>query len=328
MWLTAILFFIGFIVLIKGADILIDGSVALANKLGISPLLVGLTVVAFGTSLPELVVNLFAGSSDATDLAIGNAVGSNIANVFLILGVAAFIAPLTVRAVTVWREILIAVMASAILLILVSDHILDHTSFIGLDRVDGLVLISYFVIFLYYSFGSKAHINPSIEKEAKKAEENDESVASIFMKTSLGIAGLILGGRWIVSGAITFASSLGISQAVIGLTVVAIGTSLPELVASVVAVKKRHIDIAVGNVVGSNLFNIFWVLGIGAILNPLPVTSETYYDILVSLSASVLLFLAMFIGKPKHSIYRPSSFIFIGLYVAYLIFVVSRNIVI
>lgn len=317
-----ILFVVGFIVLIYGAEWLIEGASILAKRIGVSDLIVGLTVVAFGTSLPELIVNLFANTGTG-ELAIGNVIGSNIANILLILGVAAIIHPLSVHRTTVWREILFNVMAAAMLVILVSERLLVAGGFNGLDRIDGIILMSYFIIFLYYTFGKttfgKAKEQASVKDKVHNKTENF-NVATVFMKMAGGIAGLYFGGKWIVDGAIALAEVFGASEAFIGLTIIAIGTSLPELAASVIAVRNKNVDIAVGNAVGSNLFNIFWVLGLSAFVRPLPFDNSLFQDVMIMLGVAIVLFLSMAFGKNRHHISRFEGRIFVGLYVAYLVF--------
>jgi len=317
--LTFILFIAGFVLLIKGADFLVTGASALAFKFGIAPLVIGLTIVAFGTSAPELVVNLLASLSGNTDIAIGNILGSNIVNILLILGVTAIIYPLTVQKSTVWKEIPFALLAVIVLVFMASDALIDGAGSSLLSRIDGLVLMSFFVIFLYYIVGM-AKQAPAEDSEAPA----DMTTMRSWILISGGLIGLVIGGKWIVDGAVVFAQSLGVSEALIGLTIVAIGTSLPELATSVVAAFKKNTDIAVGNIVGSNIFNIFWILGISSMIAPLPFAPAMTFDILVTLGATLLLFLALFVGR-KHTIEKWQGVMFIGLYVAYVAFLIVRG---
>lgn len=320
--LTAVLFLVGFILLVKGADSMVTGASALAKKLGISALVIGLTIVAFGTSAPELVVNLLASLNGNTDIAIGNIVGSNIANILLILGVAAIIHPLAVQKGTAWKEIPFALLAIIVLFIMASDSILNGATESVLTRGDGLVLISFFIIFMYYIFG--------VAKQTPAQEDNaEEPIADLSYSRSAvmiigGLVALVIGGKWIVDGAVLFATSLGVSQSLIGLTIVAIGTSLPELATSVVAAMKKQSDIAVGNVVGSNIFNVFWILGISAIISPLPFAEALRLDLLVAVLVTLLLFLALFAGK-RHVLERWQGVCFVLLYVIYIIFLILRG---
>ncbi len=320
--LTLLLFLAGFVLLIRGAEWLISGSTALAKFFGISDLIIGLTVVAFGTSLPELIVNLFA-SAESSELAIGNVIGSNIANILLILGVAAILKPLTVHRTTVYREIIFNIAAAGILGVLVAERFLSEGGFKGLDHIDGIVLVSYFAIFIYYTFGRVTTHHESPEDAPKKKKTVD--FGPVFLKIILGVLGLWLGGQWIVNGAIEIATFYGVSDALIGLTIVAIGTSLPELAASIIAVRKGSVDIAVGNAVGSNLFNIFWVLGLGAIVRPIGFDDTLIIDIIINAVVAVILFLTMTVGRYRHQISKREGIMFIHLYVAYLIFAIIRG---
>jgi cation:H+ antiporter len=311
-----LMFIIGFGLLVRGAEWLVDGSTLLGKKLGAPDLLIGLTIVAFGTSLPELVVNIFAGASGEGDLAMANAVGSNIANTLLILGVAATIRPLTVHRTVVYREIIFNIMATLMLAVLVADKlVLGHEGFIGLDKVDGIVLMSYFMLFLYYSFG-RSSFRTKAQAYTKKLIVN---IPTSFLKIVGGAMALYFGGSWIVSGASEIALSFGLSETLIGATVVAIGTSLPELASSVIATKRGQVDIAVGNAVGSNLFNILWVLGLGAFLNPIAISSDAYLNIIVATVVATILFGTMVFGKYRHQISQSEGRIFISIYIIYII---------
>ncbi|MBI2123842.1 MAG: calcium/sodium antiporter [Candidatus Wildermuthbacteria bacterium] len=320
MTLTYILFFVGFAALIKGAGFLVDGASSLARRLGVSTLVIGLTIVAFGTSAPELIVNIFASIQGNTDIAIGNVLGSNIANILLILGISAVIYPLAVKRGTVWKEIPLAFLAMIILAFMANDVLIDKSSSSALTRIDGLILISFFIIFLYYVFGiSKAEPSDTVEIKPRTRS----LLRSCFMIGG-GLVGLTVGGKWIVDGAIVIAANLGMSEALIGLTVVAVGTSLPELATSAVAAYKKDVDIAVGNIVGSNIFNIFWILGASAIIHPLSFSQALMSDVLMALVATFLLFATMFIGK-RHILERWQGISFIVLYVVYIAYVVIRG---
>ncbi|MDP2656202.1 MAG: calcium/sodium antiporter [bacterium] len=317
--LTYILFIIGFYILIKGADLLVDGSSSVAKKLKISTIVIGLTVVSFGTSAPEFIVNIFASAQGNTQLAIGNILGSNIANILLILGVAAIIYPLATKKNTVWKEIPLGLLAAVLLGVLVNDNLIDSGSFSGLSRIDGVVLLSLLLIFLYYTFGISKITGEKDEIEIKKMG---------YFKSTLfiiaGMIGLVVGGKWIVDGAVKIAENFHISQSLIGLTIVAIGTSLPELATSAVAAFKKQTDIAIGNVVGSNIFNIFWILGFSALVRPLPFDDSSNGDILMTIGASALLFIIMFLGK-RHVVERWQGIMMVGLYVAYIVFLVMTK---
>jgi len=318
--LPYILLIIGFAILIKGAGWLVDGATSIARRFNVSDLVIGLTVVAFGTSSPELFVSIIASIKGNTEIAIGNVLGSNVANIFLILGVSSIIYPLTVGKGTVWKEIPLSLLAAVVLGFLANDQLIDKREFSALTRIDGLIFLSFFVIFMYYSF--------SIAKRIEGMEEHIPAKEHGMVKASLlvivGLFGLALGGQWIVDGAVHLALTLGMSQALAGLTIVAVGTSLPELATSAVAAKKRNVEIAVGNVVGSNIFNIFFVLGISSFVKPLPFRITNNVDIGVVVLASLLLFAYMFTGK-KRSLDRWEGMLFVVFYVGYTIFLIIRG---
>jgi cation:H+ antiporter len=320
MILTYILFFVGFAALIKGAGLLVDGASSLARRLGVSTLVIGLTIVAFGTSAPELIVNIFASIQGNTDIAIGNILGSNIANILLILGISAAIYPLAVKRGTVWKEIPLAFLAVIVLAFMANDVLIDKSSSSALTRIDGLVLTSFFIIFLYYVFGiSKAEPSDMVEIKPRT-----RSLLRSCLMIGGGLVGLVVGGKWIVGGAVAIATGLGMSEALIGLTIVAVGTSLPELATSAVAAYKKDVDIAVGSIVGSNIFNIFWVLGLSAVIYPLSFSQALMSDVLMAVVTTFLLFATMFIGK-RHILERWQGISFIVLYVVYIASVVIRG---
>ena len=316
--LTYVLFALGFIFLIKGADYLVDGSSSLAQRAGISQLVIGLTIVSFGTSAPELIVNIMASFKGAGDIGIGNVLGSNIANILLILGVASVIYPLRIQKSTTWKEVPLNFLSAFVLLVLANDVLIDGANRSILSRIDGMILIFFFIIFIYYTIG--------LAKTEKKYNNNVQknSIPKSIGMVFTGILGLAYGGQWVVGGAIDIASRFGLSEALIGLTIVAIGTSLPELATSAVAAYKKNSDIAIGNVVGSNLFNIFWVLGLSALIHPMPFSYTLNVDILVYLVAALFLFIFAFTGKKDH-VSRLNGIIFLFGYAAYLIFLIIRG---
>jgi len=319
MVLVYTLFIIGFVILIKGADMLVAGSSSIAKKLNISDLVIGLTIVAFGTSTPELFVNIFAAAQGNTELAIGNILGSNIANILLILGVSAIIYPLTVQKTTIWKEIPFSLLAALAIGILANDQLIDRKESSELSRSDGLILLGFFIIFLYYITGMAKRSKTAVDEEIK---EMSNAKAIIFIL--IGLAGLAFGGQWIVNGAVQIAQQFNVSQSLIGLTIVAIGTSLPELATSAVAAYRRHTDIAIGNAVGSNIFNIFWVLGLNAVISPLPFRPAANADILMTIIASIMLFGAVFTGK-IHRLNRYEGAFFVLVYIGYLVFLINRG---
>lgn len=318
--LPYILLVVGIVLLIKGADLLVDGASSIARRMNVSDLVIGLTVVAFGTSTPELFVNIFSSLKGNTDIAVGNVLGSNIANIFLILGVSSIIYPLTVTKGTVWKEIPFSLLAALILGIMANDHLIDKTGSSALTRIDGLVFLSFFIIFIYYSLS----IAESIEGMEEHVPAKQYGLGKSLLLVLLGLFGLTLGGQWIIDGAVHVAGKFGMSQSLVGLTVVAVGTSLPELATSAVAASKKNVEIAVGNVVGSNIFNIFFVLGVSSIIKPLPFQLRNNIDIAAVILASTLLFTSMFTGK-KRSLDRWEGLVFLALYAGYTAFLIIQG---
>lgn len=310
-----LLLIIGFGILIKGADWLVDGASALARKHKISELAIGLTIVAFGTSMPEFVVNSFAAYQSHADIAFGNIIGSNIFNLFAILGIAGLITPLIVQSSTVWKEIPFSFLA-ALLLFLLSNSIFSENQV--LSRVDGVILLIFFCFFLYYVFWQLKTENIQIEVNKKEF-----SNLKIWMLILLGLTLLIAGGNFVVTNSVRIAEVLGISQTIIGLTIVAAGTSLPELATSVVAAIKKNNDIAVGNIIGSNIFNILFILGISSLIRPLEFNLNFNKDLFLLGLGTILLFIAMFSGKKK-KLDRWEAGIFLSIYIGYTILLIKN----
>jgi cation:H+ antiporter len=315
--LTYILFAIGFVMLIKGASMLVDGASSVAKKANISPIVIGLTIVAFGTSAPELIVNIYATLEDNTDIAIGNVIGSNIGNVFLILGIAAIINPLVSKENTVWKEIPLSLLAALLIGLMANDVLFDGATSSVISRIDGFVFIAFFIIFLYYTFGIA-----KVEGEASADEVKEMPVGKSVLFITIGLVGLSVGGKFIVDGAVQIAKTFHISESLIGLTIVAIGTSLPELATSAMAAYKKQSDIAIGNVVGSNIFNTFWILGMSAVISPLPFSPNQQLDTLVNILASVVLFVLLMVGK-RHVIQKWQGILMIIIYVIYVGYLIS-----
>ncbi|MBI4136426.1 calcium/sodium antiporter [Candidatus Roizmanbacteria bacterium] len=309
---------LGLVILILGAEGLVRGASSLAKKLGISSLVIGLTIVAFGTSAPELVVNIFSALEGSADIAIGNIIGSNIANILLILGISALITPLAVTSGTVWKEIPFGLLAMGLTFIMGNDALIDKVGFNAITRTDGLTLMALMAIFMYY-----------VISIAKKGNGNHDDVKqySTAMSVTLilgGLAALFYGGKLLVDNAIILARLAGLSESLIGLTIVAVGTSLPELATSVVAAMHKQNDIAVGNIIGSNIFNIFWILGLSSVILQLPFNPTVNIDVLVGIGATLLLFFTMFVGK-RHTIEGWQGAFFIFLYVSYVGYLVVRG---
>jgi len=309
----------GFTFLVKGADYLIDGATSLARRFNISDLFVGLTIIAFGTSTPELVINIVSSLHGSTDIAIGNVLGSNIANVLLILGITAMISPLIIKHDIVWREIPLSIMATLLLIVMVNDPLLDHSAIGLVSRLDGLLLSILFFAYLYYVY-RVARSNRSVIKHARPLRGPIIAVLMII----LGIVGLSMGGVLVVEAAKNIAQMFGWSQALVGLTFVAVGTSLPELMTSVVAALKHKADIAIGNVVGSNILNISWALGFSAVIRPIPFQAGYNMDIIILILVTVLLFLWLSLAKTPR-LNRKQGLVMILLYLVYLATIIFRE---
>lgn len=317
--LTYALMILGFGVVILGAECLVRGASALAKRLKVSELVIGLTVVAFGTSLPELFVNLTASIKAEHGIALGNIIGSNTANILLILGISGLISPLTVTKGTVWKEIPLSLLAVLLVGMLANDRLIDGGDYCGLTRSDGLVFLSFFAVFLYYSAGIAGQITGAAEQVPRR----DYGLGWTIFLVAAGLFCLIAGSRWLVDGAVEMASELGVSQSVIGVSVVAAGTSLPELTTSAVAAYKGNFEIAVGNVIGSNIFNVFFILGVSSVIRPIPFESEQNLDVGVSIVAGVILLVFMFTGK-RRVLDRWESAILVIMYVVYIGLLVNR----
>ncbi len=311
--LAYVLMVVGFVLVIRGADLFVSGASSLAKRLHVSDLAIGLTVVAFGTSLPELAVNVTASIRGDAGITIGNIIGSNIANILLILGVAGIIFPLAVTKGTVWKEIPLSLLAAVLVGILANDRFIDGAASSRLTRIDGLVLLCFFAVFLYYTAG----IARTIEGATSGAGKDVQTPLRTGVLMAAGFVALLVGSTWVVGGAVKLATSLGVSQTVVGLTIVALGTSLPELATSAAAAYRKNAEIAIGNVVGSNIFNIFFILGISALIRPIPFEPKVNVDIGVSIVASGLLFLCMFTGK-RRILDRWEAAIFLLLYAVYI----------
>lgn len=318
--ISVVLLILGFSFLVKGAGFLVDGASSLAKRLKISELVIGLTVVAFGTSSPELVVNIFAAIQGNTDIAIGNILGSNTFNNLFILGISAVVFPLTVTNNTVWKEIPFSFLAAILVFILGNDQLIDKNNFSLLSHGDGLIFLSFFIVFMYYILGTLKRNDIIAERVVSK----QFGLAKSLFWIVIGLIGLCIGGKLVVDGAVFVIHKLGVSEKLIGLTIVAMGTSLPELATSVVAARKKNANIAVGNIVGSNIFNIFFILGLSSIINPLPFSANINIDVGITILASFILFMSMFTGK-KYLIDRWEGILYILFYVAYVIFLINRG---
>lgn len=309
-----ILLVVGFVILIKGADWFVDGASAVAGNFKISKMLIGLTIVAFGTSAPEFAVSIKSLLSGSGDIVLGNVVGSNIFNILLILGVSACVHTLTVKNNTVKKELPITLLMSTLLFALLSDNLFDSNLTNMFTRGDGFVLLLVFLVFIYYLISLMRN---------KTEDETDEELMKLpkaILLTVVGITGIVLGSNYVVDSASYIAEMLGVSQRMIGLTIIAMGTSLPELVTSVIATKKGEYDIAIGNVVGSNIFNIGIVIGLPVLLfGTIPNVTYNIVDLMMMLASAALLFIFSY---NDYKIKRDEGIIFVIMFVLYYSYVI------
>ena len=310
--LISILFLlIGFVIVVKGANLLIDGASSLAKKLSISEIAIGLTIVAFGTSAPELVVNVFASIGGHHEITFGNILGSNIFNILMVLGIAGIISTISVQRNTVLREIPFLLVAT----LLVFGLSLWNSD---LSLLDGIILLGFLILFFIYVFGFlKA-------KPLQGSDIKEYSYPITILIMILGMIGLFFGGKFVVDNAVIIARYFGVSEKFIGLTIVALGTSLPELVTSIIAITKGRNDLAIGNVVGSNLFNILLVLGVSSLIAPIQYDIALNIDFAFLCIITIMLFITMFIGK-KHKLTKIEAVLFVILYFVYLVFLFVRK---
>ena len=309
----------GLALLIGAADLLVKGASAIASRYGISPLMIGLTVVSFGTSMPEMLVSVTAGLRGSADLAVANVLGSNLFNILVVLGVAAMIYPLRVHSSTVVSEIPFSLSAAILLGFLANAALFASKPELSISRLDGAILLLFFLLFMLYIF-SISSADDSQESPPPASQPVSRSIAFIVA----GIAGLYLGGELAVQGAVALARGWGVGDALIGLTILAIGTSLPELMASAMAAFRREADIAVGNVVGSNIFNILWILGVTASIQKLPFDAISNIDIIMVIVATMLILLAV-VSSRAATISRVWGGVFVCVYIAYMVYVIQRG---
>ena len=317
MIISTLLIIIGFTSLILGANWLVDGASSLAKKNNISDLVIGLTIVAFGTSAPELVVNFVASFNGHSDIVFGNIVGSNNFNLFIILGIAGLIYPITVQSSTAWKEIPISLIVTILLFVLANNFFINQN--FEISRFDGILLLICFLCFLYYVF------NQLKQENTEAITLENASNYKIWRLVLLGISGLLIGGKLVVDNSIDIAIELGVSQKIIGLTIIATGTSLPELVTSIVAALKKNSNIAIGNVIGSNIFNILLILSISSFINPIKYNPNFDQDIFILIGGTVFLIIAMFTGKRK-KLDRWEAFILLSFYLIYTTYLVMKEI--
>jgi cation:H+ antiporter len=320
MIVTISLLLLGFVILIKGADFLVNGASSAAKKFNISNLAIGLTVVAFGTSMPELIVSLLAAIDGRSDASFGNVIGSNNFNLLFILGIAGMIYPLVVQKNTVRYEVPISLMAAGVLFLLVNDSRILGLDTNGLSRMDSGILLLFFAGFMVY-------IYRTMKQTVQDDTEGQIKLYSMPVSVGLIILGLIMlvgGGKLVVDNAITIAHHFGLSEKLIGLTILAAGTSLPELATSAVAAYRKNTDIAIGNVVGSNIFNIFFILGITGLIQPIPYNVAMNFDIYVLLGATLVLMVFMF-TLTQRKLDRMEALILLTCYLAYTVYLIGMG---
>ncbi|PKK94962.1 MAG: sodium:proton exchanger [Tenericutes bacterium HGW-Tenericutes-5] len=321
--MSYLLLIVGFVLLVKGADLFVEGSSKLAKILRIPPIIIGLTIVAFGTSTPEAAVSISASINGSEGISLGNVIGSNLVNISLILGLTTVITPMIVQKKTIVKEIPLALLGSVALLVMLLDTSLTSETVNSLSRTDGIILLLFFGVFVYYivEVAIKNKNNQKIyfiEKDDKKP-----SVLPSLLKLFIGLGGLVLGGWLVVKYGQEIALSLGMSETLVGLTIVAIGTSLPELVTSVTAALKKESEIALGNIIGSNIFNIMFVLGISSTINPITISSNIVIDIVLMIMVTFVVMI--FATTHKRKINRIEGSVLLAIYLAYLTFIIIRN---
>ncbi|MGX9932807.1 calcium/sodium antiporter [Virgibacillus salarius] len=310
---------IGFVLLIKGADLFVDGSSNIARLLRIPPILIGLTIVAFGTSSPEAMVSIVAALQGTADVSMGNVIGSNIFNLTLVVGIATILFPIKVENETIRKEIPFTLLASVALLILISDTVLQGFEINYISRSDGLIFLLFLSVFMYYviEVALKSRENTAQDKSAKQTKWGKN-----ILITVLGLAGIVIGGQMVVNNGKEIAYSLGMSEALVGLTIIAVGTSLPELVTSITAALKKESEIALGNIVGSNIFNILFVLGTSSVITPLAVNGKVIIDIIMMIGLTVLL---LIFSKTNYRIGKTEGVFLVAGYVLYVAYIIIRN---
>ncbi len=307
----------GFVFLIKGADWLVGGASGLAKKHNVSDLVIGLTIVAFGTSAPELVVNSIASVDKHSDIVYGNIIGSNNFNLFFILGTVALIFPVTVQRSMIRKEIPFSLVITVLVLVL-SNAVLGQKENV-LSRFEGMALLVLFAAFIYYTFRQSA-----VDNDVEKIEMKQMTTLKIWALIVIGLSLLVAGGRMVVTGAENIALDLGISEKIIALTIVAAGTSLPELVTSVVAASKKNSDIAIGNVIGSNIFNLLFILPVSAVIHPVSYATTFNREMLLLIGGTIIVILYMFAGK-RYKVDRWEGALLLGVFLAYTIFLIQQE---
>lgn len=327
--MSYVLLAVGLVLLVKGADFFVDGSAGIARYFHVPALVIGLTIVAFGTSAPEAAVSITAAIKGQNGIAVGNVLGSNLFNLLMVIGVCALIRPMKVTKSVIFKEYPLMILSSAALLALGADWFLGDSSDNLISRGDGIVLLLFFCVFLFMTIRTALFSRPEmaqaeleeVPKEAQGDKEKKNSSPKNLLFAGLGLGGVIGGGQLVVNSASDIALSFGISETLVGLTIVAIGTSLPELVTSVVAARKGESDMALGNVVGSNLFNIFFVLATSSAINPIAFSFESVIDSLILIGVSILIYLFILI---RQNVNRIEGAFMVAIYAAYSVYIILR----
>lgn len=320
-WLVA-----GFVLLIKGADWFVDSASTIAKKMSISPIIIGLTIIAFGTSAPEAVVSIIAALEGNGDMVAGNVVGSNIINITLVLGLTVIVAPIAVEREVADRDTIFALGAAVLMLLLVGERWYSGAEDSIISRVDGMILLVGLAFYMFYIFkkAKRAKV-PTLDDEVRVKAADEARGAGwtrLIIVLLVGLAGIILGGELVVSSATEIAVALGMSQALVGLTIVALGTSLPELVTSVMAAFKGETQMALGNMIGSNILNILFVTGLASVIMPLAVSRIIIFDMVLVILATLLLFI---FAKTEHHLRRSEGVVLVVFYLVYLVFIILRG---
>ncbi|MDK2804345.1 MAG: cation:H+ antiporter [Peptostreptococcaceae bacterium] len=317
--MSYVLLVIGFIILIKGADFFVDGASSIAKIAKMPTLLIGLTIVAFGTSAPEAAVSINAALKGSNDIAIGNVIGSNIFNLLVAVGISAMIRPIKVQKTTIIKEYPLSMYSVALLIILSLDNLFAGNDANLLTRGDGLILLLGFGVFMFYLI-EMAVLSKEADDEVEEIVKLPLSKSIIF--SILGLVGIVFGGDMVVKSATDIALHVGMSETLVGLTIVAVGTSLPELVTSVTAARKGESDIAIGNIIGSGLFNIFFVLGISATIHPIAVSSKLIFDFIILAIVTVI---SHVFAYSKKEVDKKEGFALTAMYIAYMVYIIIRN---
>lgn len=312
-----ILLLLGFVFLIKGADGFVSGASSIAKKFSIPPLIIGLTIVAFGTSAPEAAVSVTAALKGQNDMAIANVVGSNIFNFLVVIGVTAMVKPIKVQKSTIIKEFPFVILSCFVLSVISHDVRFQNATENMLSRADGFILLSLFAIFMYYLI----EMALTSKDQAEQDDVEEIALSKSIIYSIVGIIGIVLGGQLVVNSASNIALAWGMSENLVGLTIVSVGTSLPELVTSIVAARKGESDIAIGNAVGSNIFNLLFVLGVSSAIHSIAVHPIVFYDMMIMIATTILTYL---LSVTKRSISRGEGSVLFVLYIVYLVYIIMR----